>query len=92
MTVVSTATPIAPPSWRKALNMLAARPVAAGVTVANDAAWTGTNTCAMDSPRVSMSSRAHHRLLSGPSTASSPIETAVPVSPMLMCRRGPSLG
>jgi hypothetical protein len=34
---VSAATPIAPPSWRIALNLVAARPVAAGVMVANDA-------------------------------------------------------
>ena len=76
MTVVSTATPIAPPSCRIALNMVEARPVAAGVIVANDAACTGTNTWATDSPSVSMSSRAHHRLVCGPSRASRPIEAA----------------
>ena len=68
-------------SCRIALNMVEARPVAAGVIVANDAAWTGTNTCAMDSPSVNMSSRAHHRLVCGPSSASSPIDAAVPVRP-----------
>jgi hypothetical protein len=72
--------------------MVAARPVAAGVMVANDAAWTGTNTCAMARPSVSMSSRGHHRLDCGPSSASRPIDTAVPTSPMVMCRRGPSRG
>ena len=92
MTVVSTATPTAPPSCRVALNIVAARPVAAGVMVAKDAAWTGTNTWAMDRPRVSMSSRAHHRLVCGPSRASRPIEIAVPVRPMVMWRRGPSRG
>ena len=60
--------------------------------VANDAAWTGTKTWAMDSPRVSMSSRAHHRLVCGPIRASRAIDAAVPVSPMVMCRRGPSRG
>jgi hypothetical protein len=44
ITVVSTATPTAPPSWRTVLNIVEARPVAAGVMVANEAAWTGTNT------------------------------------------------
>ena len=92
MTVVSTATPIAPPSCRIALNMVAARPVAAGVIVANDAACTGTNTWAMNSPSVSMSSRAHHRLVCGPIRASRPIEAAVPTSPIVMWRRGPSRG
>src|SRR3984957_20812661 len=77
MAVVSTATPIAPPSWRTALNMVEARPVAAGVMVANDAAWTGTNTWAIDTPRVSTCSRAHHRLGPGPSSVSRPIEAAV---------------
>src|ERR1700723_2334520 len=92
MTVVSTATPTAPPSWRTALNMVEARPVAAGVIVANDAAWTGTNTWAMARPSVSMSSRAHHRLVPGPSSASSPTATAVPHSPVVMGRGGPSRG
>ena len=92
MAVVSTATPMAPPSCRIALNIVEARPVAAGVIVAKAAAWTGTNTWAMDSPRVSMSRRAHHRLVCDPIRASKPIEAAVPVSPMLMCRRGPSRG
>jgi hypothetical protein len=44
MTVVNTATPIAPPSWRTALNMVEARPVAAEEIVANAAAWLGTKT------------------------------------------------
>jgi hypothetical protein len=92
ITVVSTATPTAPPSWRAALNIVAARPVAAGVMVAKEAAWTGTNTWAMDSPRVSMSSRAHHRLVCGPIRASRPIEIAVPDRPPVMRRRGPSRG
>ncbi len=92
MAVVSTATPTAPPSCRIALNIVVARPVAAGVIVANAAAWTGTNTCAMDSPRVTISSRAHHRLVCCPISASRAMEAAVPASPMLMSRRGPSRG
>src|SRR3954447_4051830 len=37
ITVLRMATPTAPPSWRPALNMVDARPVVAGVTVANAA-------------------------------------------------------
>ena len=72
--------------------MAEARAVAAGVMVANEAAWTGTNTWAMNNPSESRSSRAHHRLVCGPSSASSPIEAAVPVSPRVRWRRGPSRG
>ena len=43
-TAVVIAIPKAPPSWRIVLNIVDARPVAAGVIVAKAAACTGTNT------------------------------------------------
>jgi len=92
MMLVSTATPMAPPSCRIALNIVEARPVAAGLMVAKAAAWTGTNTWATDSPSVTMSSRAHHRLVCGPIRASRPIDAVTPASPTVMWRRGPSRG
>ncbi len=39
-----------------------------------------------------MSSLAHHKLVCGPSRASGPIDAAVPASPRVMWRRGPSRG
>ena len=39
-----------------------------------------------------MSNRAHHRLVCGPSRASRAIDAAVPASPRVMWRRGPSRG
>ena len=60
--------------------------------VAKAAACSGTKICPIDRPRVNISSRAHHRLVSGPSRARNPIEAAVPTRPIVTCRRGPSLG
>ena len=61
--VVSTATPVALPSWRATLNMVEARPVACGEIVANAAAWEGTNTWPMAIPRQNISTRIHHKLV-----------------------------
>src|SRR5215472_13020375 len=92
MADVSTATPIAPPSWRTALNIVDARPVAAAVIVANPAAWSGTKMLPIASPRVTSRIRGHHRLVVGPRRPSRPIDTAVPRSPTITCLRGPSRG
>jgi hypothetical protein len=64
--VVSTATPVALASWRAGelaswratLNMVGARPVACGEIVANAAAWDGTNTWPMATPRQNISTYA----------------------------------
>ena len=83
---------MAPPTWRAALNIVEALPVAPAEMVANAAAWVGTNTCPMASPMVNISSRAHHRLEWAPSSESKLMETAAPTSPRAMSRRGPSSG
>ena len=50
ITVVRIATPAALPSCRAVLKTVDARPVAAGLIVANAAACDGTKTCAIDRP------------------------------------------
>jgi hypothetical protein len=62
-TVVSRATPMAPPNCLPALKADEARPIWAWAMVAIDAAWAGMNTNEMPKPRPSMTSRTSHRLV-----------------------------
>src|SRR3954451_8160422 len=62
ITVLRMATPAAPPSCRPALNMVDARPVVAGVPVADAAACGGTDTLATDRRVESMRARISQRL------------------------------
>jgi hypothetical protein len=92
MTVDRTATPMAPPSCRLALNTVDARPVAAGEMVAKAAACMLNITCGMAYPRPNINNRIHHRLVWAPLSDMRAVNTAMDTSPPAMTRRGPKRG
>ena len=91
ITVVRIATPAALPTWRAVLNTVDARPVAAGLIVANAAACDGTKTCAIASPTPNITARTIHRLVSKPTSVSAPITAARRPGQSVITPRGPKL-
>src|ERR1700678_1727099 len=91
-TVLNTATPMAPPSWRWELNRVDALPVDAEEMVANAAACMLTITNGIEKPSANISRRIHHRLVWAPDRDMSAVKQAMPLRPPAINREGPNLG